>query len=195
MDFAPNECADEIAKAAAQEASSPAHQLPPILHKKVLPLSIPVTCQAHLEELCCTWKKCWKKSPRYHKTRHIDKSLPSNSFLRLVAGLDCRKSAIITQLQTSHSPLNQHLFQICQSETPACFHCINELMPETVTHFLLHCPHYQCEHHLLQCKLRRNADSVPYLLSSPIALKPLLRFIDSTKCFKFKTPTLAQDAQ
>ena len=55
---------------------------------------------------------------------------------------------------------------------------------ETVKHYLLDYPHYRNEWHILQRKLCRNAGSLSFLLSSPVAVMPLLKFIHATGCFK-----------
>ncbi|KAF5384346.1 hypothetical protein D9615_003173 [Tricholomella constricta] len=190
VDFGPNERADEIAKSAAQGASSPPQALPVYLRHKPLPTSIPALRQEHLAALQTKWKQRWKKSPRYAAINAIDKSLPSKKFLKLVASLDRRCSALIAQLRTGHSPLNQHLFRIHRSETPTCPHC-QGITPETVRHFLLACPHYQHErHHHLRRNLKRKAESMSHLLSSPDALKHLLRFTHATKRFKSAAETI-----
>ncbi|KAF8065221.1 hypothetical protein FPV67DRAFT_1418969, partial [Lyophyllum atratum] len=104
--------------------------------------------------------------------------------LRLVEFLDRRRSAFIAQLRTGHSPLNQHLFRIHRSETPSCPHC-QGLTVETVRHYLIVCPHYQNERHRhLRQKLQRKAESLSFLLTSPDALKHVIRFIHATKRFK-----------
>lgn len=51
-------------------------------------------------------------------------------------------------------------------------------------HFLLDCPFYQHEQHELQMKLRCNMDLLSFLLSSPVATKPLLKFVHATGHFK-----------
>jgi len=53
-----------------------------------------------------------------------------------------------------------------------------------VKHFLLDCPFYRKERHVLQSKLRRNTQSLSFLFSSPIAIKPSLKYVHSTGCFK-----------
>ena len=53
-----------------------------------------------------------------------------------------------------------------------------------VRHFLLDCPHYRNECHALHRKLRRNAGSLSFLLSSPVAVLPLLKFVHATGRFK-----------
>lgn len=181
--FAPNERADELAKRAAKGSSSAASRLPSLIRNAALPSSIPATRHKHLTALRENWKTRWKKSPRYPLSHSIDKSLPSNKFLYLVDKMSRSQSAILTQLRTGHSPLNNHLFRIRCSETPVCPHCGN-LTVETVCHFLLQCPQYQQERHSLRRKLKRAANSLSYLLSKPPAIKPLLKFITATKRFQ-----------
>ena len=105
--------------------------------------------------------------------------------MKLVNLLDRHQSAVIMQLCTGHSPLNQHLFCIHHSETPSCPHC-QGITVEMVHHYLFLCPQYQHEHHVLHHKLKCKAESLSFLLSSPNAVKPLLSFIHSTKHFKTK---------
>ena len=126
---------------------------------------------------------------RYPHIQSIDKSLSSNKYLNLIEDHSRHHSFILTQLRMGHSPLNQHLFRIHCSETPTCPHC-QGLMPETVCHFLLICPHYQNEHHRLRRKLRQKAESISFILSNPITSKPLLSYIHATKHFKIKTTTV-----
>ncbi|KAG1750864.1 hypothetical protein EDB19DRAFT_1629030, partial [Suillus lakei] len=90
-------------------------------------------------------------------------------------------------LRTRHISLNQHLHRIGKSASPNCPHCKGAL--ETVQHYLLTCPHYACDQHVLSSILRRQASSIMYLLTNAKALAPLIRFINSTGRFK---PTVAQ---
>lgn len=87
------------------------------------------------------------------------------------------------QLRTGHIGLNQHLFRICKVELLSCPHC-RGITVETVKHYLLDCPFYCKERHTLQSKLHRNAHSISFLLSSPVTIKPLLKFVHSTGRFK-----------
>ena len=58
------ERADELAKSAASGASSASRLLPRFLRKQPLPHSIPAIRHIHLTQLCRSWKRRWKKSPR-----------------------------------------------------------------------------------------------------------------------------------
>jgi ribonuclease HI len=177
-----NEKADEEAKKAAQGLSSEAKLLPPFLRKH-LPASVSALRQNFMTSILKTWKQRWKNSPRYEPLRSIDKSAPSKKYLRLIKGLDRRQASLFTQLRTGHIGLNRHLFRIRKVESPVCPHC-RGLTVETVKHVLLDCPFYIRERHILQLKLWRNAASIPFLLSSPDAVKHLLTFIHSTGRFK-----------
>jgi hypothetical protein len=115
--------------------------------------------------------------------RTIDNSAPSKKYLRLIRGLDRRQASLLFQLRTGHIGLNHHLFRIRKSESPSCPLC-RGITVETVKHFLLDCPHYRRERHELQQKLRRNAGSLSFLLSSPVAVLPLLKYVHSTGRFK-----------
>jgi hypothetical protein len=181
-DFEPNERADEEAKKAAQGDSSITKSLPPLLRKR-LPLSIPALRQNHNAKLTKRWTRRWKKSPRYNTLKSIDNSAPSKKFLHLIKNLDRRQASILFQLHTGHIGLNQHLFRIRRSETPLCPHC-QDTSIESVKHFLLECPQYARERHELRRKLRRNSDSISFLLSNPSAILPLLKFVHSTGHFK-----------
>jgi ribonuclease HI len=121
-DYARNERADKEAKKAAQGLSSDAKCLPSFL-RKPLPASISALRQDHLQSIRKTWKRCWKRSPRYKLHRTIDKTAPSGKYLALLKGIDRRQASILTQLRTGHIGLNKHLFRIRKVESPVCPHC------------------------------------------------------------------------
>jgi ribonuclease HI len=180
--FEPNERADEEAKKAAQGDSSNVKLLPPLLRKR-LPLSISALRQDNIDKLKKCWERRWKNSERESLLRSIDSSAPSKKYLRLISGLDRRQASILFQLRSGHIGLNHHLFRIHRSETPSCPHC-RSITVETVKHYLMDCPFYARERHELQRKLRRNAGSLSFLLSSPDAVLPLLKFVHATGRFK-----------
>jgi ribonuclease HI len=184
--FAPNEKADEEAKKAAQGDSSDCKQLLPFLRKSI-PHSITAVRQRFTSQLQKRWKRIWKRrwksSPRAKSLCSIDNSVPSKKYLKLTRDLSRSQASILMQLCTGHIGLNQHLFRIKKAESPSCPHC-RGITVETVKHFLLDCPFYRRERHELQTKLRRNASSLSFLLSSPAATKPLLKYVHSTGRFK-----------
>ena len=182
VDFEPNERADAEAKKAAQGDSSPAKYLPAFLRKH-LPFSSSALQQEYTARLQKRWKRRWKSSPRYLHLKSIDNSAPSKKYLRLVRDLERGQSSLLTQLRTGHIALNQHLFRLRKSESPSCPYC-QGITVESVKHYLLDCPKYNAERHTLQGKLRRNSSSLSFLLSSPVAVKPLLKYIHATGRFK-----------
>ena len=177
-DFEPNEKADEEAKLASQGRSSDAKLLPKIL-RKPLPASVPAIRQSSDKLLLRHWKHRWKTSPRYDSMRKIDNSLPSKKFLQHAHNLTRKQTSLLVQLRTGHIGLNSHLFRIRCAESPSCPHC-GGITVETIKHFLLLCPKYAQERHILRRQLRRNANSVSFLLSKPAVFKPLMKFINST---------------
>ncbi|KAG2743247.1 hypothetical protein P692DRAFT_20671378, partial [Suillus brevipes Sb2] len=62
--------------------------------------------------------------------------------------------------------------------SPSCPHCPNT--DETVHHYLLACPHYRKERHLLTAALGRDASSIQFLLSAPEATPHLVTYINAT---------------
>ena len=80
--------------------------------------------------------------------------------------------------------LNQHLFRIRKSESPSCPLC-QGITVKTIRHFLLECPHYARKRHKLRLKLQHNTRSLSFLLNSPVAVLPVLKFVHSTGHFKF----------
>ena len=121
--------------------------------------------------------------PREKLPKSIDKSAPSKKYIHLITGVDLRQSSILFQLCTGHIALNQHLFHICKFNIPACLNC-QSITVESVKHFLIDCLFYQHERHALQQKLRCNASSLSFLLSCPVAVLPVLKFVHATGQFK-----------
>ena len=114
-------------------------------------------------------------------------------------GLARRQASLLFQLRSGHIGPNQHLFHIHKSDTPVCPNC-QGITVESVKHFLIDCPLYRHERHVLNTKLRRNAGSISFFLSSPVVVLPVLKFVHATGCFKThfgkdlkdKIPTRAQ---
>jgi hypothetical protein len=62
-----------------------------------------------------------------------------------------------------------------------------------VKHFLINCPFYHHERHVLCTKLRCNAGSLSFLLSSPVTALPVLKFVHATGRFKAHFRTKLKD--
>ena len=178
-----NEKADAEAKLAATGESTTVNQLPQFLRWKQLPTSISATRQT----LKINWKKRWQAewavSPRYERTCAIDKFLPSDNYLHIISQLKQNQASLLTKLRTRHVPLNQILHRIKCSDTPECPHC-HQGSIETLSHYLLFCPHYIRARTLLQHRLPRNSFTLSHLLSDRKCIPLLLRFIDNTGRFK-----------
>jgi len=175
-----NEVADREAKKAAEDHrnNSARKRLPPYLRKGVLPSSISALRQAQRQESFERWARTWKLSPRYERITSIDPKILTGSFLSLVKHLPKRHISLMLWLRTRHISLSQHLHRIGKSPTPDCPHC--EGTTETIQHFLLSCPQYARERHILSNALRRSAPSIPFLLSNQKVSIPLIRYVNST---------------
>ncbi|KIJ16394.1 hypothetical protein PAXINDRAFT_132324, partial [Paxillus involutus ATCC 200175] len=98
-------------------------------------------------------------------------------FLKLVSSLPKRHISLILWLRTAHIALNKYLHRIKKIASPLCPYCDKV---ETVEHYLTTCPQYARERHVLNTTLGRNAGSVPFLLTQPKAVIPLIIFVNSS---------------
>lgn len=124
------------------------------------------------------WSRSWSKSPRYAQTHSIDPKILLRSFIKLTKFYPKHLTGLLMCLRTHHAPLNQHLHRISKSLTPSCPHCPNT--DENIHHYLLACPHYRKEHHVLTNALGRKASSIPYLLTDESAIPRLTRYVNAT---------------
>ena len=127
-------------------------------------------------------QKCWisklSESPRKPYMNHIDPKLPSGSFLKLTALMNKRQTMILTWLHTGHCPLNQYLKRITKSPTDKCAHCIDT--PEVVIHYLLRCPLYARQCHILKNKISNRTFNILHMLSTKHAAPHLLTYVKQT---------------
>jgi hypothetical protein len=172
--------ADEEAKKATvgRENNSAKRRLPPYLRKDTLPCSISAMKQAQIQESFERWNRLWQESPRYALATSIDPRILNGAFISLTQHLPKRHISLMLWLRTRHISLNQHLHRIGKSPSPDCPHCAST--PETTQHFLLLCPQYARERHILSNTLKCNATSIPFLLSNVKATSPLIRYVNST---------------
>ena len=179
-----NELADEEAKRAAESPanSSARRALPKYLQAGPLPHSISAIKQWHQKALMEKWKEEWMTSPRYTRAKAIDPDMSSSRFLKLINSLPKKCASVYIQLRTNHAPLNFHLNRIGKRDSPHCQHC--EDKEETAHHFLLDCPLYARERHIMATALRRDASSFSYILTSEEATEHLMRYVNSTGRFK-----------
>jgi ribonuclease HI len=178
-----NEEVDEDAKRASEGFSSRSKDLPPFLRGKPLPVSASSAKQSYYKRIRNRWANEWRLSPRYKKLKHIDPSLPSKKFIHNTSTLSRTQTSLLIQLRTGHLPLNSHLYRIKKAESPSCPHC-GDAVFETVFHFLIQCPHYRHERHILARKLKWKAMSMRNLLNDNDVLLPLLSYVHSTARLK-----------
>ncbi|KAJ8595545.1 hypothetical protein M405DRAFT_727800, partial [Rhizopogon salebrosus TDB-379] len=73
---------------------------------------------------------------------------------------------------TGHAPLNKYLHRIGKAESSQCPHY--HQVDETVHHYLITCPFYRRERHILAGTLGRKATSIYFLPTDPIATPHLV---------------------
>ncbi|OAX34214.1 hypothetical protein K503DRAFT_834761, partial [Rhizopogon vinicolor AM-OR11-026] len=78
-----------------------------------------------------------------------------------------------------HQNIDKHLHRIAKVPSPTCQHC--HLREETVHYFLTVCPSYARQRHELQEEIGPRASQLKDLLNDQKCIKPLFRFIASTR--------------
>src|ERR1700678_68322 len=134
-----SERADKEAKKAAEGAHRNLNDNAKILRRK-LPSSKSAAKQLMRSRLKREVEKNFHSSHRSAKMLGIDPSMPSTKFPLETAPYERRHTSILTQLRTSHVPLQSYLHRFKIEPYPTCPHCHVE--PESVTHFLKYCPAY-----------------------------------------------------
>jgi len=97
-----------------------------------------------------------------------------------------RKSAsLVTQLLTTHIPLNEYLKRIKKVDSVRCPSC--GASPETVRDFLLECPGYAFERWTLENRLKKKRKTLTLetLLGDADLMIPLANFIEATHRFSY----------
>ena len=106
-----NKEADKEAKKAAEGTTSNTTHLPKLLKKK-LKNSKSAAVQDENTTRKERWTRDWIASPRYAKFKHIDASLPSHKFIKLISNTKISRYDVskLFQLPSGHIPLNTYLF-------------------------------------------------------------------------------------
>ena len=73
---------------------------------------------------------------QYGRIKRTDPTTPSNKYLKLITPLPRKLASILSQLQTGHTPLANHLYCIGKTESLICPAC--QQVKETIQHFMLH---------------------------------------------------------
>ena len=142
-----NECANNEAKTAACEGSSPEDELPEVLQDCTLLSSLTALGGTFKETLQVRWKSLWAKSPQKGRMDKVDNKLPSHSFLTVTGHLSRAQASMLMQLCMGHVPLNYFLHKTNKAESPVCPTC--QLADETVHHYLFDCLGFAYERHAL----------------------------------------------
>jgi hypothetical protein len=102
--------------------------------------------------------------------------MPSPQFMQLTKGLTQSQQAVLMQLRTGHSPLNEHLHWIGKVERPSCPACRAE--KKSTYHFLVQCPNYNYMRKPWRWKIGRRAQEIRFLLANQALIPEILMFID-----------------
>lgn len=170
-----NERADEEAKRASQEGSSEPDTIPPYYRSRCLPRSRSAVLQQFTADLKAKVAREWTKSPRYHRIRRYDPTLPLAKYLDIADRMPRKLAVIILQLRIGHTILNKHLHRIKRADTPVCPACHHE--DETIMHYLLHCPAHANAREELHRTRGRSSRVLDKLLVLPKLLPLLLQFV------------------
>lgn len=171
---------DKHAKLAAEgrHNNSPPERLPRSLRHQTLPLSVSALKERQGKDTAERWKHLWNRSPRYYHINRIDPNILKRSFIKLTSTFSKRLTSLYVFLRTGHAPLNFHLHRIRKSDSSSCPHCPEA--EETVHHYLLTCPQYRRERHLLNTALGQDSSSISFLLTDPLATPHLVKFVNAT---------------
>jgi len=117
----------------------------------------------------------------------IDVSTLSPKFLHAIShfNLSCKAASLITQLLTTHIPLNGYLKWIKKVDSARCPSCGTS--PKTVRHFLLECPGYTFERWTLENRLKKKQKTltIENLLGDADLMLPLANYLEATHRFTY----------
>jgi ribonuclease HI len=188
-----NKLVDREVKKATEGHSSDKKQLPAYLRKSILINPVAAKRVYHYE-LKREWIEGWRKSQRGKRVTQIDKTTPSNKFLKAISSskLSRKVSSQIVQLRISHAPVNQYLKQIGKVDSARCPACRAE--QETIEHFLLLCPSYAHEQWALERQAKKLCRhlTMETLLGKPEMAHPLANYIDAMHRFQTNGEQLHQ---
>lgn len=105
----------------------------------------------------------WRELAAAKKLVHIEKGGPDAHVRHLYKELPRRATSILTQLRTGHIGLRGFLSRIKVGPSARCKSCG---VPETVTHYLLHCTRFTTRRHTLRSRLKGSV-SISNLLNNP----------------------------
>ena len=107
----------------------------------------------------------------------------NNLFMKLISMLIKPDSSLLVWLYTEHITLNKHLHHIDRVDTLNCPYYNNKPNPplKTVKHIIFQCSNYAHERHKLHNLTGCGASSLPFLLTTPCMITPLINFSKALK--------------
>src|SRR5271155_3906065 len=175
-----SERVDREAKRASEGAHRNVNSNTQLLRRR-LPASKPAIKQQLRAHLKKKEARLFRASHRSHRMTRIDSLMPATKFPTETNHLDRRHVSILTQLRTSHIPLQAYLYRFNLELSPICPHCHAE--PESVTHFLKYCNAFNGPRSTLQGRIGRLAEIDTTILGNPKHRNHLLKYIHSTGRF------------
>ena len=127
VDIKGNEMADELAKAATYLSTV---NLQPLITLQDIYKAIDA-------EILSKWQEIYTKSKAISHYKTIEQQV---SFYIKFTSRNLDKESTITRLRLGNTYLNKYLFKIQRHPNGNCDYCTN--CKETITHFLITCPHY-----------------------------------------------------
>ena len=143
--------------------------------------------QAEVRKLADSkWNELWqagdkpgnKTAPHLRRIVKDDLTQGRTLYSSVQQRSDC---AILTQLRTGHCGLNSYLFRFNKAESAECPHC--GYAKETVEHFLLECPVYWEERHVLRVKAGATKMTLSGLLGDKDVVSATLEYVRNTRRF------------
>ena len=184
-----NERADVEAKRAAKGDINirEMRRLPSILKHNTPynPTSLVKTAWARAKRIM---EQQWKQTKRQKEMAKKVADTRPQHYQKLTKDLPRVHTSILIQLRTGHIPLQAHLYRIQRADTPTCPTCHNH--PETVEHYLLHCPTYDEQRKVVRHKLGPGATSIKRLLATRRYLPALMVYIRDTARFQQTFPRI-----
>lgn len=185
-----NEAADEEAKRAATEGSSPKDELPAVF-RKVLPKSRSAAKKTYTKELHRAHDSMFGRSPRHQSFGKVAKgeaTALAHRFQQMTAGLPKPLTSMLVQLRTGHNQLSHHLHCIGKIDSPTCPCCNHD--DKTAFHYLLRCPAHRGARASLRGAVGRKNLTMNGLLDNEKSLEALFQFVNDTRRFQHIFGTL-----
>jgi hypothetical protein len=139
--------------------------------------------QKQQDNIKAQWINKWKMSPQYDKLKHIDPSLPSRKFVKLISNKKIHRAAVskIFQLRSGHIPLNTYLHRFKIKGSMQCLAC--RAPRGTTQHFIMECPAYAHERWKLKLKKGRSELKYAEVVGKQEGVIMLAHYITDTRRF------------